>query len=116
MRGKKRLGTEMAMNRLGFDTYKEVNDACNYYCEKRGLDIRFYEKNVEHYINCRTGLSVEKLVVLADVLKVRDLRDLDEIFTPPVPANVGKYWIGNRGNKAQDMDCSTIDIGKLKDL
>lgn len=116
MKGARRLATEKAINRMGFDTYKEVNDACNAICEKRGHKFRFHSKNVEHYVNCRTGMSVERLIVLAEVLRVRDLRDLEEVFVPPVPRGVGKYWVGNLGNKVIDYDDSQLDIGKLKDM
>ena len=107
----RRLVCEKAIDNKGFTTFKEVSEACEAYARKHGEDVTFNERAIQSYVAVNTNLSMKRLRILAAVLGVRDLLDLDEIYDPPVPRGVGKNWVGrNTGTVVKDYDASAIKI------
>ena len=99
---KRRLAAEQAIyNR--FPNFKECGKACNAYCKARMLNITFNDMAVHQYVGCKTNFSVPRLKILAAVLGVTDLVQLDEVFVAPNHRGEGLPWVGESGRKVPDL-------------
>lgn len=99
---KRRLAAEQAIyNR--FANFKQCNEACNAYCKARMIDISFNPMSVHQYVGCKTNFSMPRLKILAAVLGINDLIQLDEIFVAPNHRGEGLPWIGENGRKVPDL-------------
>lgn len=107
---RRRLAAEQAIYRK-FNSLQECNKACNDYCLKKGLlDITFNERVITQYVCAAANLSLKRLKVLAAVLNVTNYPELDEIYTAPRHRGEGDFWVGENGNKVQDINIAQIKL------
>lgn len=106
---KRRLGCEAAIYRKGFNNFREVSEACNIHAKKCESDVTFNRHCIQQYVGTQTNLSMRRLKILAEVLGVSNLRELDEVFVAPKYRGEGQYWLGEEGNRIKDLDMTMID-------
>jgi hypothetical protein len=98
----RRLKCEKAMLNRGMTAAETARE-----CQKRaiqlGYNCTFNDRSVAQYINCDSNFSRDRLYILADVLGVRDTKEIDEKFRAPEVRFIGLPWVGEFGNVAPDI-------------
>lgn len=97
-----RLGCLQAFELRGFRTYKDMAKACEKHAMKMGLDLTFNDRAIQNYIHCYSNMSFKRLKVVADLLGVKNIMELEERFTEPDEAGVGGLWLGEFGSVVRD--------------
>lgn len=104
---KRRLACEQAIYRR-FNNMEECIQACRRYADAHNLDIGFSKHSVRQYVGAYTNFSMKRLTVLAAVLGVTNLIEIDEVFTAPKYRGEGLEWIGERGHRVKDFDLGNM--------
>lgn len=110
---KRRLGAECAIYRR-FNNFSKCADACNLYAKRNDIDATFNRVSIQQYVGCQANLSVKRLKILAAVLNVKNMHELDEVFIAPKHRGEGDYWRGDQGNKVKDIDMSMLDFDIMR--
>ena len=100
---KRRLAAEQAIYRK-YNNFRECADACQKYCNAKGLKIGWNRLSIQQFVGCQTNLSMKRLAVLADMLGITDYKHFSEVFTAPKHRGEGEYWMGEHGNRVRDLE------------
>lgn len=103
----RRIVCEAAIARRGYKTFPEVAEACEKKARQLGVDATFNSYSIQHYVGDVGDLSAKRLRILAQVLGVRDVFEIDERYKIPEVRNAGHYFEGEFGGRIKDMQ---IDI------
>ena len=90
-------------------------DACNAYARENGYDVHFNRLSIQQYVGCQTNLSMKRLKILADLLRITNYKELNEVFVAPKVRGAGLWWIGEDGHRVQDLDLTMINLKQYKD-
>lgn len=111
---RRRLAAEQAIYKR-FNTFAACADACNAYARENGYDVHFNRLSIQQYVGCQTNLSMKRLKVLADLLRITNYKELNEVFVAPKVRGAGLWWIGEDGHRVQDLDLTMINLKQYKD-
>lgn len=94
---KRRLVADKAIMLNGFSNTKEVVAACEAVARMENSKCTFHWRSVSLYVAGKTNFSWARLKILAKVLRIKDIEEMDEIYTYDERAGV---WYGNQGGMA----------------
>ena len=103
----RRLAAEAAIARKGIPTFAACDALCQRRARQLGSKVTFGSLSTQHFIASTHNFSIDRLNILADVLGVDDIKELDEIYTTPKQRFVGQLWIGEYGSVIRDIDTTT---------
>ena len=98
-----RLRLEQAIQYKGYRDLYEFAEACDEYAIRTGSDLTFSRNIIYNYMYNYTSMSVNRLMIVADLLNT-PIEELHELFTPPEVRGCGDDWIGDRGSRARDYN------------
>lgn len=97
----RRLACDMALINRGMSAAEAARE-CNKRAIQLGYSCTFNERAVSQFINNNGNFSRNRLYVLADVLGVRDTKEIDEKFKEPDYRYIGLQWVGEFGTVYSD--------------
>lgn len=100
---KRRLGLEQAIYRK-FNSIEECDTACRIYAIQHNKDVTFSKYLLTKYLSGNINFSLKRMFILGKVLGVKDLEEIDEVYTAPRHRGYGYDWIGDNGHRIKDIN------------